>query len=302
MPKWNRANVLLALFFLVRFQIQATSWKHLSSSTGDLPIPGRSTQQTGAVVADFNKDGTNDFVLSFRQVAPALVLYQKTGIGWDRLIIETNYLTIEAGGAVYDIDGDGDLDLVFGGDWQSNEVWWWENPFPNFKPDQRWKRHNIKKSGAKQHHDQVFADFLGEGKAQLAFWNQGANKIYLARIPDSLPDPWELLEVFSGNAGVSGKGEFKYPEGLAAFDIDSDGKFDLLAGNLWLRNRGNHVFTPVPFASIGGRIAAAKLKRGKYPQVVIAPGDGIGPLRWYDCNGDPEKPTDWLSHDLLSAT
>ncbi len=45
-------------------------WKHLSSSTGDLPVPGPSTQQTGAIVADFDKDGTNDFVLSFRQFFP----------------------------------------------------------------------------------------------------------------------------------------------------------------------------------------------------------------------------------------
>ena len=38
-----------------------------------------------------------------------------------------------------------------------------------------WRRHLIKKSGATQHHDQAFGDFLGTRKAQLAFWNQGAN-------------------------------------------------------------------------------------------------------------------------------
>jgi hypothetical protein len=39
-------------------------------------------------------------------------------------VIEKDYLTVEAGGAVHDIDGDSDLDVVFGGDWQSSEVWW----------------------------------------------------------------------------------------------------------------------------------------------------------------------------------
>src|SRR4051812_49924297 len=93
-------------------------WRHLSSKNGDLPVPGESTQQTGAVVADLDKDGVNDFVLSFRQKAPALVWYRRTKTGWDRYVIETEYLTVEAGGAVYDIDGDGWPDLVFGADWQ----------------------------------------------------------------------------------------------------------------------------------------------------------------------------------------
>src|SRR5262245_5933515 len=110
-------------------------WKHLSSTTGDLPVPGTSTEQTGALIVDLDKDGTNDFVLSFRKVAPALVWYRRTGIGWDRYVLDPSFLTVEAGGAVYDIDGDGDPDIVFGGDWQSSEVWWWENPYPNFDPN-----------------------------------------------------------------------------------------------------------------------------------------------------------------------
>src|SRR5437868_1402743 len=48
------------------------SWLHLSSKQGDLPVPGESTQQTGAPVADLDQDGVNDFVLSFREKAPAL--------------------------------------------------------------------------------------------------------------------------------------------------------------------------------------------------------------------------------------
>ena len=53
-------------------------WKHLSSRTGDLAAhPGGSTQQTGAVVADFDGDGVNDFILSFRHKAPALLFYRR---------------------------------------------------------------------------------------------------------------------------------------------------------------------------------------------------------------------------------
>jgi hypothetical protein len=46
---------------------QDPTWKDLSSKTGDLPVPpGGLTQQTGAVVADLDGDGIQDFVLSFR--------------------------------------------------------------------------------------------------------------------------------------------------------------------------------------------------------------------------------------------
>ena len=57
------------------------------------------TQQTGAVIGDFDGDRVNDFILSFRQKPPAVVWYRGTGTGWDVYVIEKDYLTIEAGGA-----------------------------------------------------------------------------------------------------------------------------------------------------------------------------------------------------------
>jgi hypothetical protein len=80
-------------------------WQGLSRKRGDLPAPpGGSTQQTGAVVADFDGDGDglNDFILSVRQQPPALVWYRRNAAGWDQYVIERDFLTIEAGGAVHD--------------------------------------------------------------------------------------------------------------------------------------------------------------------------------------------------------
>ena len=273
-------------------------WQNLSSKRGELPAPpGGSTEQTGAVVADFDGDGVNDFILSFRQKAPALVWYRRNATGWDQYVIEKDYLTIEAGGAVMDIDGDGDMDVVFGGDWQSKDVWWWENPSPNFDKNTSWKRHLIKTGGMAQHHDQVFGDFLGTGKPQLAFWNQQAKTLFLAEIP---ADPrsagsWPLTEVVSGTSS----GSTPYTEGMSAFDIDADGKVDLLAFNTWYKHTGGKSFKAIKLSDVGGLIFAGYFKPSKYPQIVISPGDVDGPLRWYECVGNPENAEDWKAHELL---
>jgi hypothetical protein len=277
-------------------------WLHLSSRHGDLPAPSTSHQQTAAVVADLAKDGRNGFVLGFRSTGPALVWYRpaKQG-GWDRYVIEKEYLTIEAGGAVYDVDDDGYPDLVFGGDWQSNKVWWWRNPGKDWKPDVPWERHTIKRSGATQHHDQCFGDFKGTGKAQLAFWNQGARTLFVADIPahPRQVEEWPL-ETVSSNVVSPGT---PYTEGMSACDIDGDGRDELLAFNHIYRYARTGKWSATKIGEVGGLIFAGRfIKDAKVAQILIAPGDGAGPVKWYECRGNPLESKSWLGHDLVGRT
>jgi FG-GAP-like repeat len=274
----------------------AMQWVHLSTKNGDLPVPNSGAQQTACLVLDIDKDGVNDFVVTERTAAPAAVWYRRTKKGWMKYVIENHPLHVEAGGAFADIDGDGDLDIVFGGDWMSNEVWWWENPYPNYDPHVPWKRHVIKNTGATQHHDELFADFDGDGKPELVFWNQGANALYLAHIPANprTSGPWPLTEIFH-SASKS--------EGLAAADVDGDGRLDIVGGGRWFRNEGGDKFTPyvIDDSMRDARAAAGQLIKGGRPEVVFVIGDGVSRLKWYEAKGDPRRPESLVSHDLLGA-
>lgn len=276
-------------------------WQRLSSRLGEIPVPGPSTEQTGALAVRIDPNAGTDFVISCRKTAPALTWFRHTPQGWTRYVLESEFLPVEAGGAAYDIDGDGDLDLVFGADYQGRQVWWWENPAPAFDPAVSWKRHIIKDSGANQHHDQVFADIKGTGRAQLIFWNQKAKSLFLAEIPSNPREsgPWTLETVYSGQAGEGGAGAAAYAEGVDAADIDGDGHPDILAGNYWFKYQGAGKFQPIRIGNIGGRIRAGRFMRGKTPQVVIAPGDGSGPLKIYECHGNPAQTDSWSSRTLL---
>jgi hypothetical protein len=296
-------------------------WTHLSTKTGDLPMPWAGKEQTASLVFDVDNDGVNDFVLAERTAAPSVVLYRRGKSGWTRYVIEPEPMHIEAGGAVKDIDGDGDLDIVFGGDWKSNQVWWWENPFVGKReegtgnsktPDpfaRPWKRHLIKNSGAPKHHDEMFGDFDGDGKEELVFWNQEAHALMMAKIPADprRTEPWPLAAIYAYSADSEpeqrGKpASFKSVnehEGLAKADIDGDGKLDIVGGGRWFKHiEGTRFAVNIIDASYSfSRAAAGQLKKGGRPEVVLVVGDGEGPLLWYEW----VKGT-WVAHKLLEVT
>ena len=72
---------------------------------------------------------------------------------------------------------------------------------------------------------------------------------------------------------------------------------------MWFKHTGDKTFKAIGIADVGGLIFAGRLKQSRVPhrvpQIVISPGDGKGPARWYECEGHPENPADWKGHDLV---
>lgn len=280
-------------------QTSQIEWENLSSKNGDIPAPGPSTQQTASLILDVDKDGINDFIIGARRAAPALLWYRRVLSGWDKYVIEPELLAVEAGGEFYDIDGDGDLDIVFGGDASSNEVWWWENPYPDYSPDQSWERRTIKNTGANKHHDQIFGDFTGDGKAELVFWNQRDRALCMAKIPQNpkTDSPWPYEKIFTWEEGQ------REHEGLAKADIDGDGILDIIGGGSWFKYQADSTFKAITIDKNQqfSRAAAGQLKEGGFPEVVFVAGDANGPLKWYEATGNPEYPDSWVGHELLDT-
>ncbi len=266
-------------------------WQHLSSAKGDLPVPPGSDQQTLCLVGDIDRDGRTDILIGCRNAPPALVWYRQESAGkWRVYVVEADSIPLEAGGALADIDGDGDLDIVAGGDYRHDVVYWWENPYPHYAPDKPWKRHVIKTGWGNQHHDQIFGDFDGDGKPELVFWNQGARRLFWAPIPkDPRAGEWELHTIFEG-AG----------EGLAKADVDGDGRKELLAGGRWFDYaQGKWRGTLIDPAQSHPRIVATDFDGDGRVEVVMVPGDANGKLMLYRCTGDPYRPESWHGRDLL---
>lgn len=267
---------------------EVSEWASISSKWGEIPEPGPSTQQTASLVLDVDKDGINDFIIGSRKKGPSVFWYKRTEDGWKKYVIEEDTLPIEAGGAFHDLDGDGDLDIVFGADASDNRMWWWENPYPEFEPNLPWKRYKIKNSGAKKHHDQLFGDFDGDGEVELVFWNQGDNKLFIAEVPEihKKIGPWPYTEIFSSDSES---------EGLSIGDIDLDGKPDLVGGGRWFKHLGGNTYDPeiIDDSQRFSRVKVGQLKKGGRPEVVFAVGEGVGSLKWYEwVDGE------WIGHDL----
>ena len=287
-----------SFFFILYFSLNAQTpeyrWKRVSTEYGDIPLPGDGKIQVQCLVADFTKNGKDDFIIIDNTDNQPIVIYTNVGnTKWEVSIVEKRKISAGEAAAYFDIDNDGDLDIAVGSE-ETNQIWWWENPYPDIDTPRGWKRNYIKKDGEPLHNNMAFGDFDGDHQIELAFWNQGANSLFIAEKPENVEkaDNWPLTCVYTYSTDGQMQQRDKntepnqlgtnYHGGMAVADINNDGTDDIVAGGMWFQYlNGTYISNPVDLSYSSAMIAAGQLIEGGRPEIVMVSGYGSGPLILY---------------------
>jgi hypothetical protein len=198
---------------------------------------------------------------------------------------------------VYDIDGDGDLDVVTA--LFESDLLWWENPGHGVAAQGTWTRHAIDDTikGA-FHHDLARADIDDDGDDELvALFVDGG--IYLYDHPaDPKAGNWPRTRIV---APVSDPFD-----GLAIADIDRDGNLDVVSSNKWYE-RPDPPFTNdwtarTVFTSAVQNLFVIDVDGDTFVDIVGAEGfvNPNGRLLWAKAPADPLTQS-WTEHVVATG-
>jgi hypothetical protein len=260
---------------------------------------------------DLNNNGLVDLVVGGRD-GKMVWLENKGNLQFEEHIIDDDVHAVECGGSLYDVSGNGYLDVIVGGGKQI-VLWWWENPGV---PDQPWQCHTIYSYDKVGHvHDTLVGDALNTGTPVLITSNQirpepNITELYLMEFPKENPDqPWDFTTVGSGFAEALEDPAGAFPkmqpdEGLGIGDIDGDGLNEIVMGNWWFKQVDgvwqSHKFTN---GYITNKIALADVDGDGVVEIIVSEGDPViygktqgGRLGWFKPGQDINDL--WLEHTL----
>lgn len=232
----------------------------------------------------------------------ALFIYENDGStgGWQRYGNLDGSSQIGAnGGELFDVDGDGDLDVISAR--YNNELRWWENPGGPLS-HATWTYHRIS-SENRYLHDLIRVDIDRDGVAEefIANLNQGywnSNISIKWYRPGANPEqPWEQHTIESNRNEGPPHGH----AGLDLADIDGDGRLDLAYSNGWYKGpadpRDTWTWHQVTTEyGISNTLARDMDENGKLDLVVGAGHHGEG-VFWFEQPADPVADV-WPRHAI----
>ena len=192
----------------------------------DHPLPGEGYGTGGFTLADYDSDGDLDITLQRRSDSTVYWYAYINDSIWQRHIA-TRLGGGQLGATSYDVNQDGDPDLIMGRAWIENPGQLKENP------DRNWPVHFYSGGMMGENHDIIMADLDRDGLSEVIAYSQTIGTIRWYKINDPLR--WQSGDIASGVNDIDVHAGFA-PHG--AGDLNGDTYPDILMPFYWYENPG----------------------------------------------------------------